>query len=137
METWMRAMIYMMMGVSGEVIFTAIKYNIVLKHDWKLQGFTQLWTMPLYAFGGICILEPLSYSIQNFHFLARFGIYAMLIYTIEYLAAFFIYKATKQRPWDYSKHMWNLHGRITLYHFPFWGTIGIVFEAVYKYLIHL
>jgi len=137
METWMRALIYMMMGVSGEVIFTAIKYNIILKRDWRLEGHTQMWTMPLYAFGGVFILEPLSLAIQNFHFFARFGIYAMLIYLIEYLAAFLIYKATKRKPWDYSENMWNLHGRITLYHLPFWGTIGIVFEIVYKYFISL
>ena len=132
-----RALVYMMMGVSGEVIFTAIKYNIVLKRDWRLQGFTQMWTMPLYALGGVFVFEPLSAAIANFHIFARFGIYAIVIYTIEYLAAFLIYKATKKNPWDYSENMWNLHGRITLYHFPFWGTLGLVFEMVYKYLIHI
>ena len=127
----------MMAGVTGEVVFTAIKYNLVLKRDWSLQGYTQLWTMPLYALGGVFLFERLHTAIMDLNIVFRFIIYALIIYVIEYIASFLIEKITHKKPWDYSKRMCNLNGRITCYHFPAWGFIGLVLEIVHNYLMGL
>lgn len=136
-EAPIRALAYMTIGVTGEVLFTAVKYNLILKRDWKLQGFTQVWTMPLYALGGVYLFEKIHLAIIDLNIICRFVIYALVIYVIEYIASFLIEKIIHKKPWDYSAKMCNLNGRVTCYHFPFWGFVGILFEVIHNYLIAL
>lgn len=124
-----------MIGVTGEVIFTAIK-ALIYKKDLRLQGYTQLWVMPLYALGGVFIFEKLHLAILDWHILIRFTIYALLVFVIEYITGFIAKQITGKCPWEY-KGKWNVHGYINLPHFPFWGAVGLLFEIIHNYLISL
>ena len=78
-----RALVYLMIGVTGEVLYAAIK-ALIQKHDLRLQGYTQIWVMPAYALGGIFIFEKVHGRIATWNIAARFGAYALLIYALEY-----------------------------------------------------
>jgi len=126
-------LVYVGVGVTGEVIFTAIK-ALIQKHDLRLQGYTQLWVMPFYAFGGVFVFEKFYALIHPFNIVIRFCLYALLFFAVEYLAGFVGKQITGKCPWEY-KGKWSVYGYINLPHFPFWGAVGLLFEAVYRYLI--
>lgn len=130
-----RALAYVGIGVTGEVIYTAIK-ALIQKHDLRLQGYTQLWVMPLYALGGLFVFEPIQDRIQDQNIAIRFVLYALLIFLIEYVAGFLAKRITGECPWEY-KGKWNIRGYINLPHLPFWGAVGLIFEIVHNYLIQL
>lgn len=130
-----RALAYVGVGVTGEVVYTALK-ALIQKHDLRLQGYTQLWVMPLYALGGIFIFEKLVLLMMGWNIALRFFVYALAIFAIEYLAGFMAKQITGECPWEY-KGKRNIHGYINLPHFPFWGAAGLIFEIVHKSLISL
>ncbi|MCK5615909.1 hypothetical protein KAR91_79325 [Candidatus Pacearchaeota archaeon] len=130
-----RALAYLGFGVTGEVIFTAIK-ALIHKKEWSLQGYTQVWVMPLYALGGVYLFEPLHLIIQHWHILIRFSVYALFIFGLEYLMGFFAKQLIGKCPWEY-KGKWHIHGYINLPHFPAWGAVGLLGEIVHNYLINL
>jgi len=125
----------MMVGATGEVIYTAIK-TLIYKRDLRLQGYTQLWVLPLYALGGIFIFEPLHLAIAGWNILLRFTVYALVIFALEFIFGFLGKKIIGQCPWKY-KGRWNIGGYIDLPHFPFWGAAGLVFELIHNYLLTL
>ena len=128
-----RALAYVGMGVTGEVIYTALK-ALIQKRDLRLQGYTQLWVMPLYALGGIFIFEKLVLLMIGWSIALRFLVYALAIFGIEYLAGFMAKQLTGQCPWEY-KGKRNIHGYINLPHLPFWGAVGLLFELMHNYLV--
>ena len=111
-----RALVYLGIGVTGEVIFTALK-ALIKKKDLRLQGYTQLWVMPLYAIGGVLLFERLHLAILAWNIAFRFALYALLIFLIEYMAGFIAKQLTGKCPWEY-KGKWSVHGYISLPHFP-------------------
>lgn len=130
-----RALAYVGMGVTGEVIYTALK-ALIQKRDLRLQGYTQLWVMPLYALGGIFIFEKLALRMVEWNIAIRFLVYALVIFTIEFLAGFAFKRITGECPWEYKgKH--SVRGYINLPHLPFWGAVGLIFEVVHNYLVNI
>ncbi|MBI5422058.1 hypothetical protein HZA44_02910 [Candidatus Peregrinibacteria bacterium] len=128
-----RALAYVVLGVTGEVIYTALK-ALIQKHDLRLQGYTQLWVMPFYALGGVFIFEKLVLLMGGWNIALRFLVYALVIFGIEYLAGFTAKQITGKCPWEYQGKR-NLHGYINLPHLPFWGAVGLIFEFVHRWLI--
>lgn len=125
----------MMVGATGEVIYTAIK-ALIYKRDLQLQGYTQLWVLPLYALGGVFIFEPLHMAmvIAGWNILFRFIIYALLIFAMEFIFGVIDKKIIGKCPWQY-KCKWSIGGYIDLHKFPFWGAAGLVFELIHNYLL--
>lgn len=128
-----RALAYVGMGVTGEVAYTALK-ALIQKRDLRLQGYTQLWVMPLYALGGVFIFEKLVSLIGGWNIALRFLVYAIVIFGIEYLAGFTAKQITGKCPWEYQGKR-SLHGYINLPHLPCWGAVGLAFEHAHNYLI--
>jgi len=135
METVFRALAYMCIGVTGEVIYTAIK-ALIYKKDLRLQGYTQMWVMPMYAVFSVYLFEPLHVAIMDWNILLRFCIYALIVFTLEYIFGFLYKQLTGACPWEY-KGKWNIHGYINLPHFPAWGAVGLIFELIHNYLLVL
>lgn len=135
METPIRALAYLCIGVTGEVIFTGLKAFIYGK-DKRLQGFTQIWVMPMYAVFGVFLFEPLHLAIIDWNILIRFSIYALGIFLLEYIFGWLYKQITGSCPWEY-KGKWNIHGYINLPHFPGWGALGLIGEVLHNYMLSL
>ena len=133
MNIFIRAIIYLMVGATGEVLYTAFK-ALIFKHNLRLQGYTQLWVLPLYALGGVFIFEPLYLAIAGWNILLRFTVYALVIFALEFIFGFIDKRLIGRCPWQY-KGKWNIGGYINLPHFPFWGAAGLLFEIIHNYLL--
>ena len=131
----MRALFYLMVGVTGEIFYTSIK-ALILKRDLRLQGYTQLWVMPMYALGGVFIFEKIHIDMAGWFVGIRFLIYALVIFTLEFIVGFLAEKIIGECPWKYEGR-WNIGTYINLPHLPFWGAAGLIFELVHNYLLTL
>jgi len=130
MEIWARAFIYMIAGVAGEVVFTAIE-RFIQKHDKHLEGHTQLWVMPLYALVGVFVFEKIHYYLMDYNIFLRFCAYAFVALFCEFVAGFFDKQLTGIIPWEY-KGRFSVLGYIKLTYFPFWGIMGLYFELIHN-----
>ena len=133
MNAPIRAIAYICVFVTLEVIYTAIK-SLIKRQDLRLKGNTQLWVMPLYAFGGLFIFEPIYRMFEGNSILLRFTIYGIGILFIEYIAGFIFTKIVGKCPWKYHGR-WNIQGLINPPYFPLWGLVGIIFEKLYQFLL--
>jgi uncharacterized membrane protein len=122
-----RGLLYTTLGMTGEVLYTGV-------FDFpKLNGYTQLWVMPLYYFGGLYLFEPLYKKLQQMciKWKYRFVVYACMILMVEYIAGWLLDHIIGGCPWEYQ-HPLSVHGYIHLGYLPMWGIVGLLGERVYK-----
>ena len=113
--------------------------NVVHKSEkWINPGFCTGPYVPLYGFG-LCILFLLA-SVEPLHLIKSsfwnkmmvFGLMAVAMTLIEYIAGILCLKYFKVRLWDYSGMWGNIQGIIC----PLFSAIWAVMGAVYYFLIH-
>jgi len=133
-----RSIIFACFGVSAEVLFTGLKYNIILlvfsgEIQWDLTGTSYVWMFFIY--GSIPFIFPVIYhKIKNISILFRVIIYAIICLTIEYISGFILEILTGNCPWLYTEGL-HLNGYIRLDYFPIWMLFGFITEKLWLYLI--
>lgn len=132
---FVRAVVYMLFGVAGEVTFTGIK-ALIVKRDLRLQGHTQVWVYPMYALGGLFVFEPLHLALAPYLIIYRFIAYGLLVFVFEFVIGSVLKWFIGECPWEY-KGKWQIHGVISLPLFPFWGALGLLGELLHNYLLSL
>lgn len=113
-------------GVIGwcfEILFTAL--GALRRREMQLVGQTSLWMFPIY--GCAALFQPLFFLIRKCSFVVRGLIYALCIFTGEYLSGKFLC-GHSLCPWNYSRHKWHIQGLIRLDFLPFWFAAGLLFE---------
>lgn len=115
-------------GLTGwclEIIFTAL--HSLQRRQLSLKGETSLWMFPIY--GSACFLVPLFKLLKPLPALVRGSIYALCIFTGEYLSGQFL---TKKRvcPWNYGRCRWHIKEVIRLDFFLNWFLAGLLFERL-------
>ena len=130
-----RASVYMFFGVTGEVTFTAFK-ALLLKKDLRLEGYTQVWTYPMYALGGLFLFEPLHLALISYSIVLRFIAYGLLVIALEFIVGSLLKRIIGECPWEY-KGKWNIGGYVSLPLIPFWGILGLLGELLHNYLLSL
>ncbi len=124
-------------GVATEVIFVAIT-NLISNTPafgspkWSLMGYTYVWMIPIYMLIPI-IGFPLMNKFRNFPLLARLLIYALSIFTIEFISGFLLEQITGKCPWEYTTG-WNIMGYIQLEFLPAWMFFSFLLERLYYFL---
>ena len=136
MEIWQRMVLYSAGGICTEVFFTACK-NLYFNRDIMLNGYTQLWMVFVYSFGGLLFEFIHLYVDYNY----RHIILLVLLYSIEYSVGWLLLLVIGKCPWEYSE--WgNVHGLIQLVYIPFWmifiilADIFIGIMMTYKLIKH-
>lgn len=97
------------------------------KKDKKLSCHTSIWMFPIYGMAA-CLL-PLCKKLKSRNALIRGGVYALLIYLVEYISGITL-KKFGACPWDYSKAKLNYKGVIRLDYAPAWFVAGLFFEKL-------
>lgn len=118
-------------GLTGwcmEIVFTSA--GSLLKHDKRLIGQTSLWMFPIY--GMAAVIAPVFKLLREKPILLRGSIYALGIFSLEYLSGSLL-KKHELCPWDYSDAKANIDGVIRLDYAPFWMLAGLLFERI---LVH-
>src|SRR5262249_4896656 len=123
LSSWQRALVYGAIGVNLEIIFTALK-----KKKSHLEGNTHLWSIPIYAAGGMTIEFLRKYpQFRNSPVIARLFAYTIMSLAIEYTAGYILKKGIGKCPWEYTGK-YNVHGLITLDYSFIWAALGYVGE---------
>jgi len=115
-------------GLAGwcmEILFTAL--DSLRRRNYKLMGKTSLFMFPIY--GCAAFLLPLFKLLKNSSVKVRGCIYAVCIFTGEFISGRFLSKHNLC-PWDYSKARWNIKKVIRLDYFPVWFLSGLLFEKL-------
>lgn len=129
MKTLQRFMIYGILGLVLEVIYTGLAS--LLKGDFSMQGFTFLVMMPIY--GLAVFLEPLHNYLRPYPWWIRGLIYLTTIWMIEYSCGVLLALILGRCPWNYSDHL-NINGYITLRMASDWFLVGLGFEFLHDFL---
>ncbi len=88
---------------------------------------TSLWMFPIY--GCAAVLCPLYRRMRNTSMVARSFVYALLIFTGEYISGS-ILRSHHACPWNYSDAKLNVKGLIRIDYLPYWMIAGLVFEKI-------
>jgi uncharacterized membrane protein len=128
----LRFFIYGLLGWAGEILWTGLPKRRPI--DWKLEGFTQWWTFPLY--GQIATLfEPLHNRLRALPFPLRGLIYAAGFILMEFSAGELIQRFTGKIPWDYTgKTRWHFRGTTRFDYAIIWFFYGLALEPIHDYL---
>ena len=122
-------------GVTAEIVFTSLKYSLVLpllhheQMNWSLTGVSYFWMIFIYG----CIpldFAPVYKAVMKYPLFIRLLIYAATIFLVEYITGFILDITTGSCPWQYTTG-WNVSGYIRLDYFPFWMLFGFLIEKLY------
>lgn len=128
-----RAAVYGAGGVAMEMTFTGVTNAFRRdRADWKLQGHSYLWMLPLYGALTAAAYEPMHDALRGRSKLVRAVAYAAGIIGLEYASGRALKRGVGVIPWDYSdRGRLVLGGGATrLDYAPFWGVVGLATEPL-------
>lgn len=128
--TW-RFVIFGILGITGEVFFTAI-LNLFQTRRLRLYGFSFIWMFPLYGLLAFLFL-PLFHQIAHYSLIIRGLIYMVGIYAVEYVTGTLLTALTGGHIWRYEDRL-NYKGQITLFYAPVWFVTGLLVEKYYFWI---
>ena len=80
----------------------------------------------IYGIGAVAVYL-LSVVLKSKNLLVQFGVFTVYGAAVEYFGSLFQELCFGSVSWDYSEHMLNLGGRVSLKMAFMWGVLGIVF----------
>lgn len=123
--------LYGFLGLLIEIFFTGI--NSFLNGDFTLSSHTYIWMFFIY--GLAVFLEYIHNFIRDKNILIRGGIWAVLIFSIEFFTGFLLKLIIGKCPWDYTDNSnFTLYGYIRFDYFPFWFLLGLIFEKIHDFI---
>ncbi len=132
------AILFACFGVTAEILFTGIKYNVVLpllngeEINFVLEGTSYVWM--IFIYGAIPFLFPPLYRrISNLHVVVRIIIYAVICLTVEFICGWLLDIITGDCPWRYTEGL-HVLGYIRLDYFPIWMFFGFCVERLWRKL---
>ena len=128
-----RALVYGTVGVAMEVVFTGVAQAFHRdRADWKLQGHSYLWMLPLYGALTAYAYEPVRDSLRNRPVPVRAAAYAAGTITLEYASGRLLKRTVGVIPWDYTGHGQFVRGggATRLDYAPLWAVAGMVAERL-------
>ena len=140
-----RFMIYMVVGLSLEMIFSVlgIEFTLGVKINRRvpkkyLEGFVSLFMIPIHGFGVLFLFEPVYLAITGWHIVLRYLVWGCSFVFAEAASGFVLDKIFGFYPWDYyalSKYRVAKRGYSLWSLLPFWGIYGLFLEILVRILI--
>ena len=126
MKKWFKD--FLTCGMTGwclEIVYTAL--GSLRRRELSLKGTTSLWMFPIY--GSAVLVKPLFVLLRRLPVSVRGSIYALCIFTGEFLSGQFL---TRKGicPWSYENCRWRIKNVIRLDYFPNWFLSGLLFEKL-------
>ena len=115
-------------------------YTIVVKGHYALrQGLIYEPLIPIYGLGALTMYFLLKDKNKTDKYLI-FKIFIISFISgrlIEYICSYMQQSIFGTISWDYSKKMFNINGRINLFHSVLWGLLGLLFYYMILPMINL
>ncbi|AMM58156.1 TPA: hypothetical protein KNK42_001538 [Clostridioides difficile] len=99
-------------------------YCSVLQKQFVNRGFLNGPFCPIYGFGALAIVATLTPFVHTIPLLFLFSIIITSI--MEYCTSFILEKIFNMTWWDYSKHKFNIHGRVCLENSLMFGVLSLI-----------
>ena len=116
-------LIYSFLGWVCETIYCSI-----LDRKFVNRGFLNGPVCPVYGFGALLVIALLNkYRGDIF---AIFFLGMIVTSVVEYITAVILETAFQTKWWDYSKHKFNIHGRVCLLNSTLFGLLSVVLIEV-------
>jgi hypothetical protein len=139
---WLRVVFYSCLGVTGEVIFTALcaRLGIVLTADlaepqarsgWRLKGHSFVWMLPIYGFG-LLAFEGVHDVMRGAPWPVRASTYVVLLYVIEYASGALLERLTGAPVWRWVGRFAFRHVHLAMA--PVWLGLGLALESLHDLL---
>lgn len=125
-----KLLVYGCLGVLIEFFFTSI--GALLRRNWSATGQSYLWMLPIYGFTALA-LEAISHALV-WPFYLKGLVYVPIIYGMEAVSGWTIYKIIGVIPWDYRRSRWTPMGLINLKYAPFWLVLAMAFDPITNFL---
>lgn len=113
-------MLYSFTGWCGEMVYCSLGQRKLCEK----RGFLNGPLCPIYGHGALLVLWVLRGGCENPLFTFFWG--ALLTSAVEYVTSFVMEKLFHMRWWDYSKHRFNLNGRVCLLNSTLFGLACVV-----------
>ncbi len=110
--------IYSFLGWLSETI-----YCFIIDKKFTYRGFLYGPVCPIYGFGAIIVLSALDGLKDNVLFVFLGGM--ILASILEYITSYILEKLFNMKWWDYSKHKFNINGRVCLLNSTFFGLLSV------------
>ena len=146
MELGFRFVMYVFVGLSCEAIFSVcgIEFAMGNKIEHRvprnyLEGFVSLYMIPVHGFGILFCYEYIYFSIQHWHIVFRYILWAFSFAFTESLVGFIYDKIFGFYPWDYyekSKYKIFKRGYCLWTLLPCWGIYGLFLEIIVQVLVY-
>ena len=131
-----RAAVYGVLGVAGEVTFTALRdLGAAATRTPRLEGRSYLWMLPIYGLAAF-LFEPLHSAVAHRPAWQRAAAYAAGIMGVEMATGTALRRTVGVVPWDYMGHSrWVVGtGAVRLDYAPLWAVAGLGLERVHHAL---
>ncbi len=119
-----RFLIYGMLGIYMETLWTGIRSGIAL----KLMGHSSLIMIAVY--GCVVLMEPAFRQLKDTAVLFRGVVYSLLIFSAEYFSGLLL-MYFNICPWNYSHAFYNMNNVVRLDYMPLWIFAGLIYERLY------
>jgi hypothetical protein len=131
LRRWERALVYGVVGVASEVVFTGAR-DSALRRDWRLRGHSYLWMVPIYGLSAV-LFEPAHEVLRSRAVWERAAAYSIGIMGVECVVGMSLRRKVGVVPWDYSGHgRWVVPGGATrLDYAPLWAVAGLALEQMH------
>ncbi|MBX7181126.1 MAG: hypothetical protein K1X82_03350 [Bacteroidia bacterium] len=134
-KTLLLFLLFACVGITAEIFFTAI-YDAVKQHgtphfSLKFQGQSYIWMFPIY--GCISFMGPILVDrIHSWNIFLRALIYAVVIFSFEFLSGWLLEVFTGSCPWKYREGL-HIAGYIRLDYAVAWMGFGLMVEQIYLF----
>ena len=130
-----RSLIYGLLGWCIEIVWTALPKRRPV--DWKLEGHTTLWMLPIYALIGP-LFEPVHGALRGTSRPLRALAYSAGFIGVEAGTGALLARLLGRCPWDYTGHSrWQIGGVTRLDYAPLWALLGLALEPLHDRLVRL
>jgi len=126
-----RFLVYGLIGISVECLFSSVMDLATGSGDLRLRGYSYLWMHPIWG-GSVLLGERLALVMRRHGLgvVTRGFVYMLVCFALEYVAGAVLVALIGRCPWDYTVSPWNVHGLIRLDYAPFWALCGLAGESV-------
>lgn len=111
--------LYAVLGYISEVLYCSIPQKHFVN-----RGFLHGPYLPIYGFGALFVVQALT-TFQK-HPVLVFILALLGTSLLEYITSFALEKIFHMRLWDYSKHRFQVRGRVCLLNATLFGAMGLV-----------
>ena len=144
MPLGLRILFYACLGVTAEVIFTALaaRLGIILTPDlddpaarrgWRLKGHSFVWMVPIYAVG-LLAFEIVHDALRSEPWLLRGVVYVAVLYVIEAVASLLLIRTTGDHVWRWIGRG-SIGGHVHLAMAPLWFVALLALEPLHDLLV--